>query len=225
MSSAPQENRASRFKSLREGAKRNFIYGLLVIVPLWLTWFVLAAIVRRIDGVLAILPKDYRPEAVLPFPIPGLGVILTLIVIQVVGFLGTNLIGKSLVSSFERFLARIPIVRGLYGSTQQVLRQLVSVDSTSFHRVVLVRYPGGEGLYRVGFVTGEREIAGCEGKAEKLYHVFLPNSPNAATGHFFIAAAEAVIDTDLTVEQAFKLIMSGGLLESDESARETSRKA
>ena len=80
-----------RLKRLRERAKRNFITGLLVIVPLWLTWVVLAAIVRRIDGVLAILPEAYRPEELLGFPIPGLGVILTLIVIQVVGFLGSNL--------------------------------------------------------------------------------------------------------------------------------------
>lgn len=212
------QGRPGRLKRFRERTKRNFIYGLLVIVPLWLTWFVLAAIVRRIDRVLAILPEEYRPEAFLGFPIPGLGVIVTLIVIQIVGFLGTNLLGRTLVSSFERLLSRIPFVRGLYGSTQQVLRQLVSVDSNSFHRVVLVRYPGGEGLYRVGFVTGEREIAGCDGKPEKLLHVFLPNSPNAATGHFFVAAADSIVETDLTSEQAFKLIMSGGLLESEAQA-------
>jgi uncharacterized membrane protein len=213
------ESGPGRLKRLRERTKRNFITGLLVIVPLWLTWFVLAAIVRRIDGVLAILPETYRPEAVLPFPIPGLGVILTLIVIQLVGFLGTNLIGRSLVSSFERLLSRIPFVRGLYGSTQQVLRQLVSVDSARFHRVVLMRYPGGEGLYRVGFVTGERDIKGCDANPEKVLHVFLPNSPNAATGHFFVVAPDAIVETDLTPEQAFKLIMSGGLLESEEQNR------
>lgn len=206
----------SAFRRMRERTKRNFITGLLVIVPLWLTWWVLAAIVRRIDRVLAILPEAYRPETLLPFPVPGLGVILTLVVIQVVGFLGTNLIGKSLVNSFERLLGRIPFVRGLYGSTQQVLRQLVSVDSSSFHRVVLVRYPGGEGLYRVGFVTGEREEGGCDSTPQKLLHVFLPNSPNAATGHFFIASADAVVETNLTTEQAFKLIMSGGLLEGED---------
>ena len=167
----------------------------------------------------------YRPEALLPFPVPGLGVILTLVVIQVVGILGTNLIGRSFVVGFERLLGRIPFVRGLYGSTQQVLRQLVSVDSSSFHRVVLVRYPGGEGLYRVGFVTGERESEGCNDTPQRLLHVFLPNSPNAATGHFFIASADAVIDTDLTTEQAFKLIMSGGLLEGEDQIVTPSRKA
>jgi uncharacterized membrane protein len=218
------KGRPGIFRRMREQTRRNFITGLLVIVPLWLTWFVLGAIVRRIDRVLAILPKEYHPDAFLPFPIPGLGVIVTLIVIQLVGILGTNLIGRSFVNSFEKFLGRIPFVRGLYGSTQQVLRQIVSVDSASFHRVVLVRYPGGDGLYRVGFVTGEREIITRDGKHEKVHHIFLPNSPNAATGHFFIATAGLVIDTNLTTEQAFKLIMSGGLLEGEEKISGTSER-
>lgn len=203
-------------RRLQERIRRHFITGLLVIVPLWLTWFVLSAIVKRIDKVLAILPKAYHPDAWLPFPAPGLGVILTLIVIQAVGVLSANLIGRSFVSSFERFLGRIPFVRGLYGSSQQVLRQIVSVDSTRFRKVVLVRYPGGTGLYRLAFVTGEREERRTDGSVEKLLHLFLPNSPNAATGHFFFATPDLVIDTEITTEQAFKLLMSGGLIERDD---------
>jgi uncharacterized membrane protein len=210
---------------MRERTKRNFITGLLVIVPLWLTWWVLGAIVRRIDGVLAILPEAYRPEAYLGFQIPGLGLILTLLVILLVGFLGSNLLGRSLVRNFESLLARIPFVRELYGSTQQVLRQLVSVDSASLHRVVLIRYPNGEGLYRIGFATGESLEAGCAANPQTLVHVFLPNSPNAATGHFFMASREAVIETNLTAEQAFKLIMSGGLLEGDDEIARRSERA
>ncbi len=210
------EHVVGALKRLQERTRRHFITGLLVIVPLWLTWFVLSAIVRRIDRVLAILPKDYHPDALLPFPIPGLGVILTLIVIQAVGILGANLIGRSFVASFERFLARIPFVRGLYGSSQQVLRQIVSVDSTRFRKVVLVRYPGGVGLYRLAFVTGEREAKQADGSVQKLLHLFLPNSPNAATGHFFFASPEFVLETEITTEQAFKLLMSGGLIERDE---------
>jgi uncharacterized membrane protein len=207
--------RAGRvLRHLRERTRRRFITGLLVIVPLWMTWFVLSAIVRRVDRVLAVLPKAYHPDAWLPFPVPGLGVILTLVVIQLVGVLGANLLGRSFVRSFEGFLARIPFVRGLYSSTQQVLRQIVAVDSASFRRVVLVRYPGGVGLYRVAFVTGEREVT-CDGRSEKLLHLFLPNSPNAATGHFFFAEERLIVESDMTTEQAFKLLMSGGILESD----------
>ena len=203
-------------RQLRERFRRHFITGLLVIVPLWMTWFVLASIVRWMDRVLAVLPKDYRPEAWLPFPIPGLGVILTLLVIQFVGFMGANLLGRSFVRSLERLLGRIPVVRGIYGSVQQMLRQLVTVESNKFRKVVLMRYPGGQGLYRIGFVTGEREICRGGESPEKLLHVFLPNSPNVATGHFFLATESQILETDITIDQAVRLVMSGGLVERDE---------
>ena len=122
-----------------------------------MTWYVLASLVKWMDRVLAVLPAAYRPEAWLPFPVPGLGVILTLVVIQFVGIMGANLLGRSFVRELERLLRRIPVVRGIYGSVQQMLRQLVVVDANKFHKVVLMRYPGGEGLYRIGFVTGARE--------------------------------------------------------------------
>jgi len=208
-----------RFRGLArratERTRRHFITGLLVIVPLWMTWYVLSSLVGRVDRVLAILPVRYRPETWLPFPIPGLGLILTLLVIQAVGIMGANLLGRSFVRSFERVLRRIPIVRWIYGSVQQVLRQLVAVDSNKFRRVVLARYPGGSGVYRLGFVTGERTFRGREGSGEKLLHVFLPNSPNVATGHFFLMAESQVSSTDITTEQALRLVMSGGLVERD----------
>jgi uncharacterized membrane protein len=206
-------------RHFRERTRRHFITGLLVIVPLWMTWYVLASLVKRMDRVLAVLPVPYRPETWLPFPIPGLGVILTLFVIQAVGIMGANLLGRSFVDSFENLLGRIPFVRGIYRSVQQVLRQLVAVDSNKFRRVVLVRYPGGAGLYRLGFVTGEREQRWADGSGEKLLHVFLPNSPNVATGHFFFVAEDKVLPTEISTDQAFRLIMSGGLVERDEGCQ------
>ena len=203
-------------RHLRERTRRHFITGLLVIVPLWMTWYVLASLVKWMDRVLAVLPAAYRPEAWLPFPIPGLGVILTLIVIQFVGVMGANLLGRSFVRELEKLLRRIPVVRGIYGSVQQMLRQLVVVDANKYHKVVLMRYPGGAGLYRIGFVTGSRETIFADRPPEKLLHVFLPNSPNIATGHFFLAAESQVLDTDITTDQACRMIMSGGLVERDE---------
>lgn len=205
-------------RHVQERTRRHFITGLLVIVPLWMTWYVLGSLVRRMDRVLTILPVAYRPETWLPFPIPGLGVILTLLVIQAVGIVGANLLGRTFVLSFERLLGRIPFVRGIYRSVQQVLRQVVAVDSNKFRKVVLVRYPGGAGLYRLGFVTGERVLQIPDCPDEKLLHLFLPNSPNVATGHFFFAAENRVIPLDITTDQAFRLIMSGGLVERDEDS-------
>jgi uncharacterized membrane protein len=214
-----EERNAGFLRHFRERTRRHFVTGLLVIVPLWLTWFVIASLVRRMDRVLAILPEQLRPETWLPFPVPGLGVILTLITIQVVGILGANLLGRGFVRSFEGLLRRIPFVRGIYGSAQQVLKQIVAEASNRFKRVVLVRYPGGEGLYRLGFVTGERPWQGADGRPTALLHLFLPNSPNAATGHFFLASADLVVETAITTEEAFKLLMSGGLVEKYQEDR------
>lgn len=209
-------------RHLRERSRRHFITGLLVIVPLWMTWYVLAALVKWMDRVLAVLPVAYRPETWLPFPVPGLGLILTLVVIQFVGIMGANLLGRSFVRELEKLLRRIPVVRGIYGSVQQMLRQLVAVEANKFHKVVLVQYPGDEGLYRIGFVTGSRLTLFKEKAPQKLLHVFLPNSPNLATGHFFLASESQVHDTDITTEQACRLIMSGGLVERDEAYRHES---
>ena len=206
-------------RHLRERSRRHFITGLLVIVPLWMTWFVLASLVKWMDRVLAVLPADYRPESWLPFPIPGLGLILTLVVIQFVGIMGANLLGRSFVRELERLLRRIPVVRGIYGSVQQMLRQLVVVEENKYHKVVLMRYPGGDGLYRIGFVTGARETTFKDRPPEKLLHVFLPNSPNIATGHFFMVSESQIMDTDITTDQACRLIMSGGLVARDEGMR------
>lgn len=203
-------------RHLRERTRRHFITGLLVIVPLWMTWYVLASLVKWMDRVLAVLPVAYRPEAWLPFPVPGLGVILTLLVIQFVGIMGANLLGRSFVRELEKLLRRIPVVRGIYGSVQQMLRQLVVVDENKFHKVVLMRYPGGPGLYRIGFVTGARKTSIGDTSAERLLHVFLPNSPNIATGHFFMVAESQVVDTDITTEEACRMIMSGGLVGREE---------
>lgn len=213
------ERGAAFLRHLRERTRKHFVTGLLFIVPLWLTWFVIASLVKRMDRVLAILPVQLRPETWLPFPVPGLGVILTLIVIQLVGILGANLLGRGFVRTFEGLLRRIPFVRAIYGSAQQVLRQIVAEESNRFKRVVLVRYPGGEGLHRLGFVTGEREVQGPDGCSSTMLHLFLPNSPNAATGHFFLASSDLVQETDITTEEAFRLLMSGGLVERDEEGR------
>lgn len=199
------------WRRFRERARRDFVTGVLIIVPLWVTWWVLSAIVRRMDRVLAILPERFHPATYLPFPVPGLGVILTLVVIQLVGTLGANLFGRALVRGVERLLARIPFVRAVHLLIKQFLEQIVSVDASRFRRVVLVRYPG-EGVFRIGLVTGERTVAAPDGTERRMLHLFLPNSPNAATGLFFVAEEDQVVPTDLTTEQAFRTLMSAGVV-------------
>ncbi|GAB4251058.1 MULTISPECIES: DUF502 domain-containing protein [Deferrisoma] len=196
---------------LRDRIRRNFIAGFLVIVPLGLTFYVVAAIVRWADRILALVPERFLPETYLGFRIPGLGVILTLLFIQVVGFLSANLFGHSVVRAYERILDRIPVVRAFYQAVKQLLQQLIDARSDKFHRVVLVEYPR-KGLYSIGFVTGLSKGEVQTRTPQRVLNVFVPTTPNPTSGYYLLVPEEDAVPLQITVEQAFKLIMSAGMV-------------
>ncbi len=198
-------------RHLRDRARKHFLTGLLVIVPLGLTYYVVSAIVNQMDRVMALVPPWAHPDTYLPFRIPGLGVIVTLLIIQVVGFLGANLFGRSIVKAYERVLGQIPVVRTLYVATKQLLEQLLSADSDRFRRVVLVEYPR-KGIYSLGFVTGVSLGEVQEKTAERVINVFLPTTPNPTSGFYLLVPERDAVPLKISVEQAFKLIMSAGMV-------------
>ncbi|MBE0617245.1 MAG: DUF502 domain-containing protein [Proteobacteria bacterium] len=196
---------------MREQTRKHFLTGLLVIVPLGLTYYVISAIVRAMDRVLAVLPGRFQPDTYLPFHLPGLGLVATLLLIQVVGFLGANLFGRSVVKGYERVLERIPVVRTLYVAIKQVLEQMISGDSERFRRVVLVEYPR-KGIYSLGFVTGVSRGEVQEKTAERVVNVFLPTTPNPTSGFYLLVPEKDTVALEIPVDDAFKLIMSAGLV-------------
>ncbi len=198
-------------RHVRVQTRKHFLTGLLVIVPLGLTYYVVSAIVQVMDRVLAVLPARFHPDTYLPFPVPGLGVVATLLLIQVVGFLSANLFGRSVVKAYERILERIPVVRTLYLAIKQVLEQVISGDSERFRRVVLVEYPR-KGIYSLGFVTGVSRGEVQEKTAEKVVNVFLPTTPNPTSGFYLLVPEKDTVALEIAVDDAFKLIMSAGLV-------------
>jgi uncharacterized membrane protein len=214
-------------QSLRARIRTYFLTGLLVIVPLGLTLYVVSLIASYTDRVLAILPAPLHPDSYLPFRVPGLGVIVTLAIIQLVGFLSANLLGRSVVRAYERILERIPVVRTFYTALKQVLEQLLSGDQARFRRVVLVEYPR-QGIYSIGFVTGEAHGEVGRAAGEGSLNAFIPTTPNPTSGFYLVIPERDVIALDMTVEQAFKLIMSAGMLTADlekQKARSSSVRA
>lgn len=210
-------------RSLKGAARKHFLTGLLVMVPLGLTYYVVSAIVGAMDQVLAILPPRFHPETYLPFRVPGLGLAVTLLFIQVVGFLCANLLGRTVVKAYERLLARIPLVRSIYAGVKQVMEQILSDRSGRFRRVVLFEFPR-KGAYSLGFVTG---VVGGELGAKaggRAVNVFIPCTPNPTSGFYLVLPEADVIPVDLTVEQAFKIILSGGIV-GTEDAPGSSKKA
>lgn len=196
---------------VRDRIRRNFIAGFVVIVPLGLTFYVVAAIVHWADRFLELVPQRFLPETYLGFRIPGLGVILTLLFIQVVGFLSANLLGHSVVRTYERVLDRIPVVRTLYQAVKQFLEQLIDARSDRFHRVVLVEYPR-KGIYSIGFVTGVSRGEVQNRTPQKVLNVFVPTTPNPTSGYYLLVPEGDAVPLQISVEQAFKLIMSAGMV-------------
>jgi uncharacterized membrane protein len=164
--------------------KRYFITGLLIWVPLVITVWVLSVIVNTLDQSLHLLPEAVHPRNLVGFPIPGVGALLTLLIILLTGLLATNFIGQKLVIWSERLLARIPVVNSVYNSVKQVSDTLFSSSGNAFRKALLVQYP------RQGSWT----------------------TPNPTSGFFLMMAKSDVIELDMTVDEALKYIISMGVV-------------
>lgn len=202
---------AGFWRHVRDRTRKHFLTGLLVIVPLGLTYYVVSAIVGYMDRVAALLPPRFHPDTYLPFKVPGLGLIITLLIIQLVGFLSANLLGRSVVKAYENVLERIPLVRGLYLAVKQLLEQILDEKAERFRKVVLVEYPR-QGIYSLGFVTGTTQGELGRKIEEKTFNVFIPTTPNPTSGYYLVVPVSQAIPLELGVDQAFKLVMSAGMV-------------
>lgn len=191
--------------------RKYFITGLLILVPLAITLWVLHAIISTMDQSLLLLPAQWRPEAVVGFRIPGLGTILTLLIIFVTGLLTQNFIGNYVVAAWEALLNRIPIVNSIYSSVKQVSDTLFSSSGNAFRKAVLVQYPR-QGSWTIAFLTGVPggDVANhLQGEYVSLY---VPTTPNPTSGFFLMVPKAETIELDMSVDAALKYIVSMGVV-------------
>ncbi len=191
--------------------KKYFITGLLIWVPLALTVWVLALIVRSMDQTLLLLPPSIQPEQVLGFYLPGLGVALTVAVVFFTGLITANIIGQKLVRFWESVLARIPIVKSLYYAIKQVSDTLFSHNGEAFRKVLLVRYPHAE-AWAIAFQTGKPAAAVENMLPDEYVGVFIPTAPSPVNGFFFFVRRQDVIELNMGVDDALKYIVSMGVV-------------
>jgi uncharacterized membrane protein len=193
--------------------KRYFVTGLLIWVPLGITLWVLNLLIGSMDQTLLLLPETWRPEAWLGSRIPGLGVILTLLVIFLTGLATANIVGQRLVDFWEGFLLRIPVVKSIYTSVKQVSDTLLASDGHAFRKVLLVRYPHPE-AWSIAFQTKlPDEVAGK--LPEDHVAVFIPTAPSPVNGFYFFVKKSESIELDMSVDQALKTIVSMGVATAD----------
>ncbi len=192
--------------------RRYLVAGLLVWVPVGVTILIIKFLVDLMDQTLLLLPAGVQPANLLGFRIPGLGIVLTVVVVLVTGMVVTNLFGRQLMRIGERILARIPVVRSIYSSVKQLTETLFSNSGQSFRKVVLVPYPH-PGSWTMGFLTGvgSGEVRNRLGR--EVLNVFVPTTPNPTSGFFLIVPREDVIELDMSVDDGLKMLLSVGVVQ------------
>jgi len=194
-------------KTLRASLKRYFLTGLLVITPIWGTVLILKTLFITVDGILG----DMLAKVVTPgYYVPGLGILTLVLLIFTTGLLAANFIGGQIVRLWEEFLHRVPLVRGIYSTLKSMMDILSFTEREKYNRVVLIQFPKN-GHYCFAFVTGVTRGEVQDITAGPLMNVYVPTSPNPTSGYFLMVPEKEVVPLDMSVEEAMKLIVSGGL--------------
>jgi len=191
--------------------RKYFITGLLILVPLAITIWVLNLIIGTMDQSLLLLPERWRPEAIFGFHIPGVGTILTLLIIFFTGLATRNFIGKKVVQMWEGIVTRIPVVNSIYSSVKQVSDTLFSSSGNAFRKAVLVQYPR-EGSWTIAFLTG---VPGGDVRNHlrgDYISIYVPTTPNPTSGFFLMVPRADTIELDMNVDEALKYIVSMGVV-------------
>lgn len=195
-----------------------FLTGLVVAGPLAVTAYLSWTFINWIDGwVKPFVPTRYWPDTYLPFSLPGFGLLVLFVGLTMLGFLTANLVGRTLLDFGEGLVNRMPIVRGLYKSAKQIFETIFSQSGTSFRKVGLIEYPG-PGLWSIVFISAapSGDIDAKLPGDDPFISVFLPCAPNPTTGFFFYVKRSSVIELNTSVDDAFKIVLSLGLLKEEE---------
>lgn len=192
--------------------KKYLLAGLVVWLPIIATILILRFLIDLLDQTMSLLPEAYNPEKVLGINVPGLGVILSIVVLFITGTLATNLFGQKLVRMSESILDRIPLVRSIYNATKQMIEAIVSTNSQAFRKVVLVEYPR-KGLWSLAFQTGGAFKEVGDKTNQEMVTIFVPTTPNPTAGFLMMVSKEEVIELEMSVDTALKFIISLGVMQ------------
>ena len=191
--------------------KKYFVTGLLIWIPLVITAVVLAWIVNTLDQILLVVPPSVRPEAFIGFHVPGIGVVVSLLLILLTGLAAANFVGQHLVKFWEKLLSRIPVVKSIYYSVKQVSDTLLSSNGQAFRKALLIQYPR-EGMWTIGFQTGIPGGDAAHHLGSDFVSVYVPTTPNPTSGFFLMLPRRDAIELDMSVDEALKYIISMGVV-------------
>ena len=217
---APPRLRPAPRPGILHRLRNNFLTGLVLVAPLFITAYLAWAFVNIVDdSVFPLIPKRYHPENFLGVNIPGLGLIVFIVFTTMIGAFTKNLVGRTLIFWSENILHRMPVVRSVYNAIKQIAETALNRSNTSFRQACLVEYPR-RGIWAVAFVS--TETGGQVGRRipadGELLSVFLPTTPNPTSGFLLFVPKKDVIFLEMTIEEAAKLVISAGLVDPEETA-------
>jgi uncharacterized membrane protein len=202
---------------LRESLQRYFLAGLLVFLPVVITLWFLGWVIGLLDGLLDVFPAGVHPNTYLPFAIPGLGAIVPVTLILFLGILTRGVATRRFLAAWENIFVKIPIFRGIYTAVQKLVQTFLGQSQNS-RQVVMIEYPR-KGIYTVGFAMG-RAWQELERKQDaQLVNVFIPTTPNPTSGFYLLVPTTEISPVNMTMEEALKLITSGGLITPEDKSR------
>ena len=190
--------------------KKNFITGLIVLIPLILTIWVLFSLIQFLDKAVLFLPDNLRPEYFLGGEVFGFGVILTFLAVIITGIIANNFFGKKLIIIYENLLNRLPFIKSIYSSIKQVSDTLLTSSGQAFSKAVLIEFPMS-GTYTFAFITGEPDEKLTKKLKGKYVNVYVPTTPNPTSGYTLIVPTNKVVELDISVDQVLKYVISMGV--------------
>ncbi|MBL8511566.1 MAG: DUF502 domain-containing protein [Betaproteobacteria bacterium] len=196
----------------KKAIRKYLVAGVLVWIPLVITAWVLKLLIDTLDQTLLLLPPRYHSEALFGTHVPGMGLILTFLVVFSTGIVTANFLGKKLLGWWDLILQHIPIVRSIYGGVKQISDTLFSPDGKAFSKAVLIRYPQHE-TWTVALLTGEPQHEVTDHLGRDYVSVFVPTTPNITAGFFLLVKKTEVTELTMSVDEALKYIISMGVAE------------
>jgi len=205
------------FKKLQRRIRNIFITGLLITLPIALTYFILQFLFKNLDALSPVFTKiliDMGAPIPEGYRIPALGLVITLLIVLAVGWFTTNFFGKQMINLGESIVEKIPFVRKIYKGSKQVVQSIAHADTTAFRKVVLLEFPR-RGMLAIGFVTGSARGEVQEHTREDVLNVFVPTMPNPTSGFLVFAPPEELTEIDMSIEDGIKYVVSGGIVDTE----------
>jgi len=199
-------------RTLSARLRAYFLAGILVTAPISITFYLAWLFIHFVDRqVTPLIPEAYNPTTYLPFGLPGLGLVILVVVLTVIGAMTAGILGRFLVRTSEGLLARMPVIRSIYGAVKQIFETVLAQQSTAFREAVLVEYPR-RGIWAIGFITGRTEGEVQNITEEEVINIFLPTTPNPTLGFLLFLPRKDIVPLSMTVEEAIKMVISGGIV-------------